>query len=66
MMEGMKFVLKDAVVAYGCMLGFCFQAVEGVVLLPENKDFSEIGVKSKELHFITAGSKGSPPVCLSP
>ncbi|XP_029014911.1 transducin beta-like protein 3 [Betta splendens] len=35
-----------------------YEAVEGVVLLPENKDFSQIGVKSKELHFITAGSKG--------
>uniref|UniRef100_A0A7N9ATK4 Transducin beta like 3 n=1 Tax=Mastacembelus armatus TaxID=205130 RepID=A0A7N9ATK4_9TELE len=35
-----------------------YEAVEGVVLLPENKDFSQIGVKSKDLHFITAGSKG--------
>ncbi|XP_008286142.1 transducin beta-like protein 3 [Stegastes partitus] len=35
-----------------------YEAVEGVVLLPENTDLSEIGVKSKELHFITAGSKG--------
>lgn len=37
----------------------CVQAVEGVVLLPKNHDFSQIGVKSKDLHFITAGSKGS-------
>ncbi|KAF3700233.1 Transducin beta-like protein 3 [Channa argus] len=35
-----------------------YEAVEGVVLLPENEDFSKIGVKSKDLHFITAGSKG--------
>ncbi|GAA6228690.1 transducin beta-like protein 3 [Lates japonicus] len=35
-----------------------YEAVEGVVLLPENQDFSQIGVKSKDLHFITAGSKG--------
>nr|XP_020472127.1 transducin beta-like protein 3 [Monopterus albus] len=35
-----------------------YEAVEGVVLLPDNKDFSQIGVKSKDLHFITAGSKG--------
>ncbi|XP_069380930.1 transducin beta-like protein 3 [Paralichthys olivaceus] len=35
-----------------------YEAVEGVVLLPENKDFSQIGVESKDLHFITAGSKG--------
>ncbi|XP_068606297.1 transducin beta-like protein 3 [Brachionichthys hirsutus] len=35
-----------------------YEAVEGVVLLPENKALSQIGVKSKDLHFITAGSKG--------
>uniref|UniRef100_A0A8C4ERU6 Transducin beta like 3 n=1 Tax=Dicentrarchus labrax TaxID=13489 RepID=A0A8C4ERU6_DICLA len=35
-----------------------YEAVEGVVLLPENEDLSQIGVKSKGLHFITAGSKG--------
>lgn len=35
-----------------------YEAVEGVVLLPKNEDLSEIGVKSKDLHFITAGSKG--------
>uniref|UniRef100_UPI0037E84536 transducin beta-like protein 3 n=1 Tax=Semicossyphus pulcher TaxID=241346 RepID=UPI0037E84536 len=35
-----------------------YEAVEGVVLLPENKDFSQIGVTNKDLHFITAGSKG--------
>ncbi|XP_029364414.1 transducin beta-like protein 3 [Echeneis naucrates] len=35
-----------------------YEAVEGVVLLPENEDFSQIGVKSRDLHFITAGSKG--------
>lgn len=34
------------------------------MLLPENKDFSQIGVKSKEPHFITAGSKG-PSLALS-
>ncbi|KAM4597791.1 transducin beta-like protein 3 [Polymixia lowei] len=35
-----------------------YEAVEGVVLVPENEDHSLIGVKNKELHFITAGSKG--------
>ncbi|XP_072299505.1 transducin beta-like protein 3 [Eucyclogobius newberryi] len=35
-----------------------YEAVEGVVLLPEEDDFSEIGVKNKGLHFVTAGSKG--------
>ncbi|KAM9844227.1 transducin beta-like protein 3 [Aulostomus maculatus] len=35
-----------------------YEAVEGVVVLPTKKDFSQIGVKSKDLHFITAGSKG--------
>nr|XP_020491885.1 transducin beta-like protein 3 [Labrus bergylta] len=35
-----------------------YEAVEGVMLLPENEDFSEIGVKNNDLHFITAGSKG--------
>lgn len=34
------------------------QAVEGVVILPGSTDLAEIGVKSKDLHFITAGSKG--------
>lgn len=28
------------------------------MLLPENTDLSQIGVKTKDLHFITAGSKG--------
>ncbi|XP_059204827.1 transducin beta-like protein 3 [Centropristis striata] len=35
-----------------------YEAVEGVVVLPEDEDLSQIGVKSKDLHFITAGSKG--------
>lgn len=35
------------------------QAVEGVMLLPGKKDFSQIGVLNKDLHFVTAGSKGS-------
>ncbi|KAL0993109.1 hypothetical protein UPYG_G00103330 [Umbra pygmaea] len=35
-----------------------YEAVESVVLLPEGCDYSEIGVKTNELHFITAGSKG--------
>lgn len=34
------------------------QAVEGVVLLPEQTDLSQIGVKNTNLHFVTAGSKG--------
>ncbi|TRY98994.1 hypothetical protein DNTS_001252 [Danionella cerebrum] len=35
-----------------------YEAVEGVVLLPQEGDFSEMGVNSDVLHFITAGSKG--------
>uniref|UniRef100_A0A3Q3BNA9 Transducin beta like 3 n=1 Tax=Kryptolebias marmoratus TaxID=37003 RepID=A0A3Q3BNA9_KRYMA len=35
-----------------------YEAVEGVVVLPENTDLSQIGVRTKDLHFITAGSKG--------
>uniref|UniRef100_A0A3B4GKS6 Transducin beta like 3 n=1 Tax=Pundamilia nyererei TaxID=303518 RepID=A0A3B4GKS6_9CICH len=35
-----------------------YEAVEGVVILPGSTDLAEIGVKSKDLHFITAGSKG--------
>uniref|UniRef100_A0A674NEL3 Transducin beta like 3 n=1 Tax=Takifugu rubripes TaxID=31033 RepID=A0A674NEL3_TAKRU len=36
-----------------------YEAVEGVIFLPENQDFSQIGVKNPKLHFVTAGSKGS-------
>ncbi|KAI1883949.1 hypothetical protein AGOR_G00221340 [Albula goreensis] len=35
-----------------------YEAVEAVVILPAGGDFSQIGVKTKGLHFITAGSKG--------
>lgn len=35
-----------------------YEAVEGVVLLPEKTNLSQIGVKNKNLHFVTAGSKG--------
>lgn len=35
-----------------------YEAVEGVVLLPDKVDYSQIGVKTEELHFITAGNKG--------
>lgn len=42
-----------------CMRSLSRQAVEGAVVLPENQDFSQIGVKKPKLHFITAGSKGS-------
>lgn len=28
------------------------------MLLPEEGDFSQLGVKKKGLHFVTAGSKG--------
>ncbi|KAI4890463.1 hypothetical protein NFI96_025586 [Prochilodus magdalenae] len=35
-----------------------FEAVEGVVVLYGNEDYSQLGVKNKELHFVTAGSKG--------
>ncbi|XP_078273803.1 transducin beta-like protein 3 [Rhinoraja longicauda] len=35
-----------------------FEAVEGVMLLPEDEDFTPLGVMSKGQHFITAGSRG--------
>ncbi|XP_063047761.1 transducin beta-like protein 3 isoform X2 [Engraulis encrasicolus] len=35
-----------------------YETVEGVVLLPEGEDYSDLGVKNKGMHFITAGSKG--------
>ncbi|XP_041063248.1 transducin beta-like protein 3 isoform X1 [Carcharodon carcharias] len=35
-----------------------YETVEAVMLLPGNEDFTALGVTSKELHFITAGSKG--------
>ncbi|XP_054614902.1 transducin beta-like protein 3 [Dunckerocampus dactyliophorus] len=35
-----------------------YEAVEGVLILPTKTDLSQIGVKTKDLHFITAGSKG--------
>ncbi|XP_077067777.1 transducin beta-like protein 3 [Siphateles boraxobius] len=35
-----------------------YEAVEGVVLLPGTSDYSQMGVKDEELHFVTAGSKG--------
>uniref|UniRef100_A0A8C5GPD4 U3 small nucleolar RNA-associated protein 13 C-terminal domain-containing protein n=1 Tax=Gouania willdenowi TaxID=441366 RepID=A0A8C5GPD4_GOUWI len=35
-----------------------YEAVASVAVLPEDSDFSQIGVKNKELHFITAGSRG--------
>uniref|UniRef100_A0A8C5BLJ1 Transducin beta like 3 n=1 Tax=Gadus morhua TaxID=8049 RepID=A0A8C5BLJ1_GADMO len=35
-----------------------YEAVEGVALLPEDQDLSQIGVQNHDLHFITAGSKG--------
>ncbi|XP_062914934.1 transducin beta-like protein 3 [Mobula hypostoma] len=35
-----------------------FEAVEAVILLSEDEDFTALGVMSKEQHFITAGSKG--------
>uniref|UniRef100_H2ZTG7 Transducin beta like 3 n=1 Tax=Latimeria chalumnae TaxID=7897 RepID=H2ZTG7_LATCH len=35
-----------------------FETVEAVVVVPEEGDFSALGVMSKDLHFITAGSKG--------
>ncbi|KAL4659135.1 transducin beta-like protein 3 [Arapaima gigas] len=35
-----------------------YETVEAVVLVPEGGDFQQIGVTSKGLHFITAGSKG--------
>ncbi|KAM9780107.1 transducin beta-like protein 3 [Neosynchiropus ocellatus] len=35
-----------------------YETVEGVVMLPAKKNLSQIGVKSENLHFITAGSKG--------
>ncbi|XP_076026765.1 transducin beta-like protein 3 [Genypterus blacodes] len=35
-----------------------YEAVEGVTMLPEDQDLTQIGVTSKDLHFVTAGSKG--------
>ncbi|XP_067279298.1 transducin beta-like protein 3 [Pseudorasbora parva] len=35
-----------------------YEAVEGVVVLPETSDYSQMGVKNEGLHFVTAGSKG--------
>ncbi|XP_066497692.1 transducin beta-like protein 3 [Hoplias malabaricus] len=35
-----------------------YESLEGVIVLPGNEDYSELGVKSEELHFITAGTKG--------
>ncbi|KAM8798534.1 transducin beta-like protein 3 [Eudromia elegans] len=35
-----------------------YESVEAAVLLPENRDFSQLGVKNQGLHFLTAGSKG--------
>ncbi|XP_077388823.1 transducin beta-like protein 3 isoform X2 [Festucalex cinctus] len=35
-----------------------YEAVEGIVILPVKKDLSQIGVQNRDLHFITAGSKG--------
>lgn len=46
------------VVLLGFLLFVDVQAVEGVVLLPGTSDFSQMGVKNEELHFVTAGSKG--------
>lgn len=36
-----------------------YEAVEGVVLLPEKTNLSQIGVKNKNLHFVTAGDRKS-------
>ncbi|KAL2299100.1 hypothetical protein Nmel_014716 [Mimus melanotis] len=35
-----------------------YETVEAAVLLPEEGDFSQLGVKKQGLHFVTAGSKG--------
>lgn len=35
-----------------------YESVEAAVLLPEQGDFSQLGVKKQGLHFLTAGSKG--------
>ncbi|KFO77110.1 Transducin beta-like 3, partial [Cuculus canorus] len=35
-----------------------YESVEAAVLLPEKGDFSQLGVKKRGLHFVTAGSKG--------
>ncbi|KAA0705315.1 Transducin beta-like protein 3 [Triplophysa tibetana] len=35
-----------------------YEAVEGVVILPEKSHYSQMGVKSNDLYFVTAGSKG--------
>lgn len=38
--------------------------MEAAVLLPEQGDFSQLGVKKQGLHFLTAGSKGERHVTL--
>ncbi|XP_062999218.1 transducin beta-like protein 3 [Elgaria multicarinata webbii] len=35
-----------------------YESIESVVLLPEEGDFSNVGVKRSGAHFLTAGSKG--------
>uniref|UniRef100_A0A8C3M008 Transducin beta like 3 n=1 Tax=Chrysolophus pictus TaxID=9089 RepID=A0A8C3M008_CHRPC len=35
-----------------------YESVEAAILLPEQGDFSRLGVKKQGLHFLTAGSKG--------
>ncbi|KAM9372396.1 transducin beta-like protein 3 [Phaethornis superciliosus] len=35
-----------------------YESVEAAVLLPQKGDFSQLGVKKKGLHILTAGSKG--------
>ncbi|XP_038675846.1 transducin beta-like protein 3 [Scyliorhinus canicula] len=35
-----------------------YETVEAVTLLPEDEDYTALGVTSEEPHFITAGSKG--------
>ncbi|XP_033022978.1 transducin beta-like protein 3 [Lacerta agilis] len=35
-----------------------YESIESVVMLPEQGDFSCVGVNKESLHFVTAGSKG--------
>ncbi|XP_006024069.1 transducin beta-like protein 3 [Alligator sinensis] len=36
-----------------------YESVEAAVLLPEDGDFSQLGMQKQGLHFVTAGSKGA-------
>ncbi len=39
-----------------------FQSVEGIILLPQGKDFPKLDVDGSEPHFLTVGAKGEKSV----